>query len=77
MQKRDGLTEEQRKLRDGMLEIAAKNGWKVETICIKMRPYKEIAEFIKKIEDAHKNARNSKLIYAGGYQENNAPAYAY
>lgn len=75
MTKRYRLTREQRMLRDGMLELAAKEGLKVETIEIKMRPYKDIANFLRMLKRAEYNISKSKPIIYGYSPAQFQPAY--
>ncbi len=75
MAKKDGLTKEQRALSEGMLELAAKEGWKVETIEIKMRPYADIANFLKRIKRAEEAARRSKIVFCNYAYSQFQPAY--
>ena len=75
MTKKYVLTKEQRILRDGMLELAAKEGLKVETIEVKMRPYTDIANFLKALNRAEKSARKSTLIFCGYSYSQFQPTY--
>jgi len=69
--KRYRLTKVQRDLRDAMLRLAKKEGWKVETITIDMNSprnrqiHKDVSDFIRTINAAEKRARKSKLKVGG------------
>jgi len=52
-------------LANAMRELAKKEGWKIETISIKIKYKKDVGAFIREIERAHKKAAKSKLIFTG------------
>ena len=75
MVKKYTLTKEQRTLRDGILELAAKEGWKTETRTIKMRPYEDIAKFLKLLKKSEDYAKKSRLVFCGYSYNQPQPAY--
>jgi hypothetical protein len=75
MVKKDALTKEQRASAEGLLELAAKEGWKIETMEIKMRPYTDIANFLKRLKQAEDAARRSKIVFCSYAYNQFQPAY--
>ncbi len=57
------LTGEQRSIADEIIKLAKQKGWEVDYVRVKMLYTKEVGEFVGKIEQAHRNAERSQLVY--------------
>jgi len=63
------LTKTQRELLESITRFAEENGLEIKTITIPFdkQVHREVSDFIRKIEKAHKNAANSNLVFGARY----------
>jgi hypothetical protein len=59
----DGLSEVQRRIRDAFLRYARENNIPIKLVTTKMLYTRQVGEFIRKIERAHRDAEHSSLVF--------------